>query len=113
MNDLEQGPIALGVVVERETVVVGVRPVTDTVKRVEYGVIGATVDRAELVSVASPVVLPAGVVAALDALPSLDFSELVAVLRSRFPVLLVEAPPEARRVSSEADLRLLEALTTE
>jgi 2-C-methyl-D-erythritol 4-phosphate cytidylyltransferase len=97
--------------VERDTVVVGVRPVTDTVKRVDDGVVGDTVDRASLVAVASPVVLPPGVVAALDALPSLDFAELVAALGERFPVALVEAPPAARRVASEDDVRLLEALT--
>ena len=92
-------------------VVVGVRPVTDTVKRVEDGVVGDTVDRADLVSVASPVVLPASVVAALDALPSLDFTELVTALRARFPVELREAPPAARRVATDEDIRVLEALT--
>ncbi len=97
--------------VEGDTVVVGVRPVTDTVKRVEDGFVGGTVDRAGLVSVASPVVLPASVVAALDALPSLDFTELVTALRARFPVELREAPPEARRVATDEDIRLLEALT--
>jgi 2-C-methyl-D-erythritol 4-phosphate cytidylyltransferase len=97
--------------VERDVVVVGVRPVTDTVKRVENDVVGATVDRAGLVAVASPVVLPPGVVAALDGLPHLAFAELVTALRARFAVELVEAPPEARRVACEADVRLLEALT--
>ena len=56
-------------------------------------------------------VLPPGVVAALDALPSLDFADLVAALRERFPVRLLEAPPEGRRVASEDDVRLLAALT--
>ena len=98
--------------VDRDAVVVGVRPVTDTVKRVEDGTVGATVDRESLVSVASPVVLPPGVVAALDGLPSLDFAELVTALRERFPVELVEAPATARRVGSADDVRLLEALTT-
>ncbi|MCW2846445.1 MAG: hypothetical protein JWR90_419 [Marmoricola sp.] len=97
--------------VERDTVVVGVRPVTDTVKHVDEGLVGATVDRASLVAVASPVVLPARVVAALDGLPSLDFAELVAALGERFPVELVEAPAAARRVATEDDVRLLEALT--
>ena len=36
---------------------------------------------------------------------------LVADLRSHTEVQLVTAPPEARRVSSPADLRLLEALS--
>jgi 2-C-methyl-D-erythritol 4-phosphate cytidylyltransferase len=97
--------------VERDAVVVGVRPVTDTVKTVADGRVGATVDRGSLVAVASPVVLPAAVVAALDGLPTLDFAELVAALAERFPVELVEAPASARRVDSEDDVRLLEALT--
>src|SRR4051812_13993166 len=96
----------------RDCVVVGVRPVTDTVKVVRDGLVGDTVDRDELVAVASPVVLPAAVVAALDGLASHDFVQLVAALRSRFPVELVEAPPAARRVGSLEDLAVLEALTT-
>ena len=45
--------------VETGTVVVGVRPVTDTVKSVRDGAVGATVDRDGLRAVASPIVLPA------------------------------------------------------
>lgn len=98
--------------VERGCVVVGVRPVTDTVKVVDGGVVGETVDRDRLVVVASPVVLPPTVVAALDALPSADFVALVDQLRRDYPVEMVEAPPAARRVGSEEDVRVLEALTT-
>ena len=94
-----------------DTVVVGVRPVTDTVKRVEEGFVGGTVDRTALVAIASPVVLPPSVVASLEALPSLDFADLVTALQGRFPVELREAPPEARRVATDDDVRLLEALT--
>lgn len=101
----------LNAAVDGDTVVVGVRPVTDTVKRVTDGVVGATVDRSGLVGVASPVVLPASVVAALGELPSGDFAELVATLRERFPVELREAPPEGRRVANPDDVLLLEALT--
>lgn len=97
--------------VEHDAVVVGVRPVTDTVKHVEGGVVGATVDRDGLLAVASPVVLPAAVVAQLDALPSTDFPALVAALAERFAVRTPEAPPEGRRVASESDVRALEALT--
>jgi 2-C-methyl-D-erythritol 4-phosphate cytidylyltransferase len=93
------------------TVVVGVRPVTDTVKRVEGGVVGETVDRDGLFAVASPVVLPAAVVAALPQLPPLeDLAALVALLREHREVTYLEAPPEARRVADESDLRLLEHL---
>ena len=98
--------------IDHACVVVGVRPVTDTVKQVADGLVGATVDRGSLVSVASPIVLPPEVVAALDRLPSSDFVALVAALRGRFPVELVEAPPAGRRVGSPEDVRVLEALTT-
>jgi 2-C-methyl-D-erythritol 4-phosphate cytidylyltransferase len=94
-----------------DAVVVGVRPVTDTVKTTDGGFVGDTVDRAELAVVASPIVLPASVVAAVDGLPSTDFAELVGWLRERFPVELVEAPADARRVSSEDELAVLETLT--
>ena len=92
-------------------VTVGVRPVTDTVKELRDGLVGDTVDRAGLLQVVSPVVLPAAVVAALDGVPTTDFAALVAELAQRFPVETLEAPAEARRVADEADLRVLEALT--
>ena len=97
--------------VREDAVVVGVRPVTDTVKSVDDGVVGATVDRDTLVSVASPLVLPPSVVAALDGLPGTDFSAVVSALRERFPVRTRQAPPTGRRVASVEDVRLLEALT--
>jgi len=92
-------------------VTVGVRPVTDTVKELAEGRVGATVDRAGLLQVVSPIVLPAAVVAALDGVPTTDFAALVADLAERFPVETLEAPAEARRVADDADLRVLEALT--
>ena len=60
---------------------------------------------------ASPIVLPASAVAALAEFPSYDFVELVEALSGRFTVEYVEAPTEARRISSEADLAVLELLT--
>ncbi len=93
-------------------IVAGVRPVTDTVKELGDGAVGATVDRASLVAVASPLVLPAAVVGSLDDWPDLDdVPALVDQLRGRFPVTFLEAPAEARRVADESDLRLLEAAT--
>jgi len=93
-------------------VIAGVRPVTDTVKVLTGGVVGATVDRSGLVSLASPVVLPAEVVAALPSWPDLaDLPALVADLAARFPVAFVEAPAEGRRIVDESDLRLLAAST--
>jgi 2-C-methyl-D-erythritol 4-phosphate cytidylyltransferase len=91
-------------------VVVGVRPVTDTVKVLSADVVGETVDRSGLVSLASPVVLPAGVVADLPDWPDLtDLPGLVESLTDRFGVSFVEAPAEARRIVDESDLRLLAA----
>lgn len=101
----------LATAVAADSVVIGFRPVTDTVKEVAHGFVGATVDRSTLRQVASPIVLPASVVVALDSIPTWDFPALAAELAERFPVLWVEAPPTARRVSSPDDVRLLEALT--
>ncbi len=106
-------------------VVVGVRPVTDTVKEyadagaaggagdVEAGParVGATVDRDGLVCVTSPIVLPAAVVAALETVDADDFAALVAELSQRFPVRHLPAPPLGRRIADEADLDLLVALS--
>ena len=86
------------------TVTVGVRPVTDTVKQLAGERVGATVDRATLLQVVSPVVLPVSVVAAVEGLPSEDFAELVAALAERFPVETLEAPAGARRVADQGDL---------
>lgn len=97
--------------VARACIVVGVRPVTDTVKVVEDGIVGDTYDRDRLVALASPVTLPPTVVAALDGLPTIDVVELVAHLGRRYPLEMVEAPPAARRVGSADDVRVLEALT--
>lgn len=107
-----------------DVVVVGVRPVTDTVKEAHAApdggeTLGAHVDRDALVAVCSPIVLPTSVVADLlggpDArLPTTDFVALVAALRERYGaarVVLVDAPPAARRIGSDDDLRVLEALT--
>lgn len=90
--------------------VAGVRPVTDTVKEVAGGQVGATVDREGLVALAAPVVLPPRVVRSLGAAPGPD---LVALVGSLSDVELVEAPPEGRAVASLDDVRLLEALTAE
>ena len=95
-----------------QAVVVGVRPVTDTLKAVDAdGVVQDTVDREAMRQVTSPIVLPASVVAGLEGLASTDFAELAADLAARFPVVTLEAPAEGRRVGDEDDVRVLEALT--
>jgi len=103
---------AVRVAVEGGTVVVGARPVTDTVKDVDAdGVLGQTHDRAGLHAVASPVVLPHAVIAALPDLPNTDdLADLVTALAAEHEVVFLEAPPSARRVSDESDVHLLEAL---
>jgi len=97
--------------VARDCVVVAVRPVTDTVKVSVDAHLGATVDRSTLLQVVSPVVLPGSAVGVVDVTDELDFAALVASLAERFRVETVEAPTGARRVSDEAELRVLEALT--
>jgi len=102
---------ALATAVAEDVVVVGVQPVTDTIKTVEAGVVGGTVDREGLWAVTSPVVLPADVVAELDAWPDADdFTALVSWLRQRFEVRFLEAPVLGRRVEDESSVALLEAL---
>jgi 2-C-methyl-D-erythritol 4-phosphate cytidylyltransferase len=92
-------------------VVVGVRPVTDTVKEYDGTGLGVTLDREDLVCVTSPVVLPAVVVAALDGLDTDDLAALVAALSERFPVRHLQAPALGRRIVGEADLDLLVGLS--
>lgn len=102
--------------VAEQTVVVGVRPVTDTVKEVSDGDVGATVDRDALATVCSPIVLPPRVLAAVvDAggPPGSDFAATVGWLREQgHPVRLVEAPVGARRITGPDDVAVLEAQTT-
>ena len=93
-------------------VVVGVRPVTDTVKVVAGDRVGLTLDREELVIVTSPLVIPAHIVAALADPPSPDLARAVAELAATgHGVETAAAPAEGRRVSSAEDVRLLDALT--
>ncbi len=99
--------------VDEDVVVVGVHPVTDTLKTLDGARLGATVDRDALVRVVSPLVVPAAVVASTPDLadPAGDLATWVERLRGEGPVVLVEAPPEAMRVSGPDDVRILEALT--
>jgi 2-C-methyl-D-erythritol 4-phosphate cytidylyltransferase len=78
----------------------GVRPVTDTVKQVRDGVVTGTVDRAGLVQVASPLVVPAA--------PGEPVGDsLVAMAAALGDVLRVEVPALARRLADLDELRLL------
>ena len=92
--------------------VVGVRPVTDTVKVVSAGLVGDTLDRDGLVAITSPMVVPADVVAALARRPVSDLAQAVADLAAAgHPVETLPAPTEGRRVTSPDDVRLLGILT--
>ncbi len=105
---------AVHVAVTEDVVVVGVLPVTDTIKSVRAGVVGETVDREGLWTVTSPVVLPDSVVAQLDGWPDADDPPaLVARLRERFEVRFLEAPALGRRVEDESSLALLEAFAAQ
>lgn len=96
---------------ETDTVVVGYRPVTDTVKLSAADRLGATVDRANLRAVATPIVVPARVLAGSERLDASDFPALVAVLAQRSEITWLEAPSLARRVHDQHDLADLEALS--
>ncbi len=80
------------------------RPVTDTLKDVVDDRIVGTLDRDGYAVITSPVLLPAGV----GPVPSHDYGALVARLRERGPVELVEAPSLGRRVGDAASVLLLE-----
>ena len=91
--------------------VVGVRPVTDTIKVVVDGFVGVTVDRDGLLAITSPLVIPATVVAGLAGI-SPDLARAVTELTDAgHGVETLEAPAEGRRVASTEEVRLLEALT--
>jgi 2-C-methyl-D-erythritol 4-phosphate cytidylyltransferase len=101
-----------------DEVVVGVRPVTDTVKQLrgdqQPDRVGATLDRESRLQVASPIVLPALVLAGLSEAPDLsDFAAFVDVLRAVTTVSWLEAPAAARRISEESEIEVLEALSPE
>jgi 2-C-methyl-D-erythritol 4-phosphate cytidylyltransferase len=102
---------AVNLAAEVDTVVVGYRPVTDTVKTSDGGTLGATVDRSHLRAIATPIVVPARVLAECDGLDASDFPTLVATLAERWGIAWLEVPALARRVRDEEDLADLEALS--
>jgi 2-C-methyl-D-erythritol 4-phosphate cytidylyltransferase len=99
-------------------VVVGVQAVTDTVKEYDAaattdaaGRLGRTLSREDLMTVVSPVVLPASVLEVLEEPDVADLAVWVGTLSQRFPVRFLAAPALARRVVSTDDLVVLEALS--
>ena len=97
------------------TAVIGVRPVTDTLKEVVGGAVVDTVDRNTLAALASPVVVGQDL---LDGLSSrfplagdlADLPGLVHALTGIGIVVPVEVSSSAWRVSDREDLELLECL---
>jgi 2-C-methyl-D-erythritol 4-phosphate cytidylyltransferase len=96
---------------DEDAIVVGFRPVTDTIKQTEDGRLGATVDRESLRAVTSPVVVPARVLSDLEEIDTEDFPALVATLAEAGTIVWLEAPALGRLVRDEADLADLEALS--
>ena len=97
--------------VARDVVVVGVRPVTDTVKRSRTGASVGPSTATRWSRCARRSCCRAGVVAELGGRPAADFVELVAA-----PAVVVRRraggrAAAARRVASDEDIRVLEALT--
>lgn len=100
---------------EHGVVAAAVLAVTDTVKEVLDGpsgpVVGRTLDRDGLRHLASPLVIPADVVASLGDWPAADLTVALAALRADHAVELVEAPSSSFRVRDLTDVARLEALT--
>ena len=92
-------------------VVVGCCEVTDTVKTRHGEVLGETLDRSTLRAVTSPVVIPAEVLAGLDALDSSDLPALVGRLAGVAELHWLPAPPVGRRIADADELAVLEALS--
>jgi 2-C-methyl-D-erythritol 4-phosphate cytidylyltransferase len=95
--------------------IIGVRPVTDTIKEVVDGAVVGTVDRAALAALAAPVVVGPGLLEPLSARFPLageltDLARVVQALTTMGTVVPVEVPWSARRVSDEFDVELLECL---
>jgi 2-C-methyl-D-erythritol 4-phosphate cytidylyltransferase len=95
--------------------VLGTRPVTDTVKRADTGVLGATVDRAGLAALAAPVVFCSDVAGSLASrLPAIadvvSLPVLVDALAGLCRLEAVEVPSTGRRIHDAEDLVLLECL---
>ncbi len=96
------------------TVVVGVRPITDTLKQVADGVLVGTVDRESVIALASPVVVGPGLLDALAAqLPRAgQLADLTAVLAALpgCERLSLEVPFQGRRLGGPDDVLLIECL---
>lgn len=99
---------AVGLSASTGQVVVGFRPVTDTIKRLDGETYAETLDRSALRAIATPVVLPPGVLAGLSSLDT-DVPALVGRIGAVAEIRWLEAPPLARRVADLDDLAVLEA----
>ncbi len=92
-----------------DVVLVGVQPVTDTVKTVEGDVVGGTLDRERYWSLASPLVVPPALAATVDPVEVGNLVDLRGFVSLLGTVEYVEVPGSGRRVTDESDVVLLEA----
>jgi 2-C-methyl-D-erythritol 4-phosphate cytidylyltransferase len=94
------------------TVTVAVRPVVDTVKAVDDGVVAGTLNREGLRMISSPLVMPADRIAAMPQLVErlADLASLVATLRRACEMVLVPVDPSSGRIQDPSSVALLEAL---
>ncbi len=95
--------------------VVGLRPVTDTIKQVDDGCIVGTVDRERLAALASPLVVGEQLLDRLaEAFPLAgdlaDLPQLVEFVAGAVDVVEVVVPSLARRITDDDDVALLECL---
>jgi 2-C-methyl-D-erythritol 4-phosphate cytidylyltransferase len=97
------------------TALVGVRPVTDTIKEVIDGTVVGTVDRNALAALAAPIAVGPELLDPLSALlPQVgdlaDLGNVVRALVTIGTVITVEVPSSARRVADPQDVTLVECL---
>lgn len=95
--------------------VLGVRPVTDTLKRVEEGELSSTIERDLMAALASPVVFAADAVEPLTRLlPTAgdlgDLAALVGALAGLCRLRGLEVPSAGRRIGDADDLAVLTVL---
>ncbi|MGH3498373.1 MAG: 2-C-methyl-D-erythritol 4-phosphate cytidylyltransferase [Nocardioidaceae bacterium] len=89
-----------------------VRPVTDTIKVLRDDVVVGTEDRDRWVTLAAPLVGPAGQWVRVGA-QGADLLSLATSLRRRLAVMLVEGPPSVLRVHDAAEIPLLAAMLSD
>jgi len=97
---LERGAVA----------VIPVVPVTDTVKRIDGGVVVETVDRTQLVSVQTPQGFEIGLLRRVHSQTDNDVTDDAALVEGAgIPVTVVEGDPENRKITYRIDHHIAQA----